>query len=120
MHRLYVAPCSSNFLVQYAITTQLRSAAETELVKSSGTNVVSAKDLIQEAGDSFEALSTLLGEDQWFFGKQNPGLFDASVFAYTQLLLDDELGWAENQLGEVLRKCGNLVRHRERIVVMYY
>lgn len=121
MHRLYVAPCSSNFLVQYAITTQLRSAAETELVKSAGTNIISAKDLMRDAEDAFEALSDLLGNDnEWFFGKQKPGLFDASVFAYTQLLLDEKLGWEENQLGEVLGKCSNLVRHRDRIVELYY
>lgn len=120
MHRLYVAPCSSNFLVRYAIASQLRSAAETELVKSSGTNVVSAKDLIRDAEDAFEALSTLLGADEWFFGKQKPSLFDASVFAYTQLILDESLGWQENPLGDVLEKHGNLVRHREKIVQMYY
>ncbi|CZT24793.1 related to mitochondrial outer membrane protein (Sam35) [Ramularia collo-cygni] len=121
MHRLYVAPCSSNFLVQYAISSQLRSAAETELVKSSGTTVVSAKDLIRDAEDAFEALSTLLGGDEWFFGKQKPELFDASVFAYTQLVLDEKLGWEENPLGDVLKeKHGNLVRHRERIAGEYY
>lgn len=120
MHRLYVAPCSSNFLVQHAIASQLRSAAETELVKSSGTNIVSAKDLVRDAKDAFEALSTLLEDDQWFFGNNTPGLFDASVFAYTQLLLGEQLIWEENLLGEVLRGYGNLVTHRERIVEKYY
>lgn len=120
MHRLYVAPCSSNFLVQYAIVSQLRSAAETELVKSSGTTIVSAKDLIRDAEDAFEALSTLLGSNKWFFGKDKPGLFDASVFAYTLLLLDEKLGWEENSLGEVLGRHENLVRHREKIVELYY
>lgn len=120
MHGLYVASCSSNFLVQYAIAAQLRSAAETELVKSSGSNSVSAKDLIRDAEDAFEALSTLLAGDAWFFGKDKAGLFDASVFAYTQLLLDETFGWEDNSLGKVLGRFENLVRHRERIAEAYY
>lgn len=89
-------------------------------MKSSGTTIVSAKDLIRDAQDAFEALSTLLGDDTWFFGTQKAGLFDASVFAYTQLLLDEEMGWEQNLLGEVLREFENLVRHRDSIVQAYY
>ena len=79
-------------------------------------------DLYSEADKAFEALSILLGEDLWFFGSGGPGLFDASVFAYTQLLLEDRLGlgWKEKKLGRALRRRDNLVRHRERILARYY
>lgn len=72
------------------------------------------------AEDAFASLSTLLGGDQWFFAQQAPGLFDAAVFAYTHLLLDDEMGWQENRLGEGLQKFENLVQHRNRIAELYH
>lgn len=77
-------------------------------------------DLYSEADKAFEALSLLLGEDEWFFGSESPTLFDASVFAYTQLLLDERLVWAEGKLSAVVRRRGNLVRHRGRVVGRYY
>ena len=77
-------------------------------------------DIYSEADKAFEALSILLGEDTWFFDNDRPALFDASVFAYTQLLLDDELGWKEKKLCQVLRRRDNLVQHRERLRVRYF
>jgi metaxin len=76
--------------------------------------------LYSEADKAFEALSILLGEDSWFFGSDRPGLFDASIFAYTQLLLDDTLGWKEKKLCRALGRRDNLVQHRERLLVKYY
>lgn len=63
----------------------------------------------------------LLGEDAYFFGAEEPGLFDAAVFAYTHLMLDDGMmGWAENVLGRYVRRYANLVEHRERIKRGYF
>lgn len=90
------------------------------MVKSAGTNVVDADVLLKEAEEAFEALSQLLGEQEWFFGAERPGLFDASVFAYLHLMLDEKLGWTHNPLGEGLRRFENLVGHRERIVERFY
>ncbi|EGP91302.1 unnamed protein product [Zymoseptoria tritici ST99CH_3D7] len=120
VHRLYVAPCSSQPFVQMSIAQQLRTAAEAELVKSAATNIVSAPDLIREADEAFESLSNLLGKERWFFGQDEPGLFDASVFAYTHLLLEERLGWRHNPLEEVLQRWPNLVWHRDRVVVRYF
>jgi metaxin len=103
-----------------AIARKLRTAAETELVKSAAATIISAPDLVREAQEAFEALSTLLGEERWFFGGRNPGLFDASVFAYTHLVLDQRLGWAHNPLREPLERYPNLVQHRERIKDEYF
>lgn len=101
-----------------SISHTLRAAAEAELLKQSA--VIDADDLYSEADKAFEALSTLLGDDLWFFGGDKPALFDASVFAYTQLLLDDGLGWKEKKLCMALRSRENLVLHRERLLVRYF
>jgi metaxin len=115
---LYVSPTSSNPLVRASISHQLRVAAEAELLKH--TSIIDTDDLYSEADKAFEALSILLGEDSWFFGNNKPALFDASVFAYTQLLLDDELGWKEKKLCRALRRRANLVQHRDRLLVRYF
>lgn len=102
------------------IAYQLRRAAESELVKAAASNVISEVDILREAEEALNALSTLLGQDSWFFGQQNPSLLDASVFAYTHLILDSGLEWSQNGLLEHLKKHENLVQHRDRIVDMYY
>jgi metaxin len=96
----------------------LQQAARDELLKISP--YIDVEDLEAEADNAFEALSTLLGDDRYFFGRENPGLFDASLFAYTQLLLNDGLGWIHNPLGRSLRKYDNLVQHRERLLEKYF
>jgi metaxin len=115
---LYVAPTSSNPLVRASVSYQLRCAAEAELLKH--TSIIDIDDLYSEADKAFEALSILLGGNKWFFGNDKPALFDASVFAYTQLLLDDEFGWEEKKLCLALRRRENLVQHRERLLVRYF
>jgi metaxin len=64
----------------------------------------------------------LLGKDDWFFGARNPALFDASVFAYTHLLLDDGLGkgWVDARLRDALKERKRLVTHRDRILATYF
>jgi len=114
----YVSPISSNLLVRASISHQLRAAAEAELLKH--TSIIDTDDLYSEADKAFEALSILLGEDSWFFGSGKPALFDAAVFGYTQLLLDEELGWREEKLSRALRRRANLVQHRERLLVRYF
>ena len=104
-------------MVQATISHQLRTAAEAELRKHSAT--IDIDDLYSEAVKAFEALSLLLDEDDWFFGDE-PSLFDASVFAYTHLLLDEKMGWKEKRLVRAVRNRRNLVRHRDRLLVRYF
>lgn len=111
-------PISNNLIVCKIISHQLRAAAEAELSKYG--SVIDIDDLYSEADKAFEALSIILGEDQWFFGGETPTLFDASVFAYTQLLLDEKMGWKEKRLVRAIRKRENLIRHRERLLVKYF
>jgi metaxin len=106
--------------VRLAISRELRLAAEAELAKFS--SIISDETLYNQADEAFAALETLLGKDDWFFGAQRAGLFDASVFAYTHLLLDDTLGkgWVDTRLRDALMTRRRLVMHRERILTMYF
>ncbi|KAF7125559.1 hypothetical protein CNMCM5793_001819 [Aspergillus hiratsukae] len=112
--RLYVGPSTSNCAVRTALAMQLQHAAREELLKTSAYVDVIA--LEADAADAFEALSTLLGDNEYFFERPHPGLFDASVFAYTHLILDEGMGWKQNRLGALLRQHENLVQHRDRLL----
>ncbi|KAK7181359.1 hypothetical protein PSPO01_12653 [Paraphaeosphaeria sporulosa] len=117
---LYILPTSSNPFVRLSIAGDLRRAAEKELLKFSA--IIDAEELHRHAEEAFEALETALGDDPWFFGASQPGLFDASVFSYTHLLMDDNLGngWTDTRLRDALLKRKYLTRHRERIVASYF
>lgn len=98
---------------------QLQKAAREELLKINN-GYADAGELLDEAKEAFAALETLLAGDEWFFGRAGPGVFDAGVFAYTHLLLDEGLGWVRTELGDVVRGCEGLVRHRERVLEVYF
>lgn len=78
--------------------------------------MIDVEALHRDCDKAFEALSELLGDDEFFFGKERPGLFDASVFAYTHIFLDESLDWKETKLEEILKQYGNLVEHQSRII----
>ncbi|KNG47849.1 mitochondrial outer membrane protein [Stemphylium lycopersici] len=111
---LYILPTSRNPFVRLSIARDLRAAAEAELLKYS--TVINEETLFNQADEAFAALDKLLGGDEWFFGAQRPGLFDASVFAYTHLLLDEGLGrgWVDGRLRDRVMGKRGLVEHRER------
>jgi len=120
---LYVDTVSANTVVRATIAHQLQRAALDELRKT--TPVIDPEEIIADGKEAFTALSTTLGDDEWFFGQNEIGLFDAAVFAYTCLLLEGNgglVGWGENQLGDAVRRAGNgnLVRHCERIRGLYF
>ncbi|KAF1846894.1 uncharacterized protein K460DRAFT_280264 [Cucurbitaria berberidis CBS 394.84] len=117
---LYILPSSRNAFVRLTLARALRLAAEQELRKFSP--VVNAETLYSQAEEAFRALDMLLGDDKWFFGAKGPGLFDASVFAYTHLLLDEGLGrgWVDTRLRDALVGRERLVKHRERVVGKYF
>lgn len=75
---------------------------------------------MRDAANALSALSELLGEDQWFFGQKQPSMLDASVFAYTQLILDESLQWGENELAKHTSQHQNLVNHRDRILNQFF
>ncbi|KAB8290657.1 hypothetical protein EYC80_008298 [Monilinia laxa] len=111
---LYIDPTSSSPLVRLYTSHQLRSAAEAELRKSA--EIIDEDLIYREADRAWEALSLLLGEEKWFAG-DGPGIFDASVFAYTWLLGNEGLEWekGDKRLSQGVERWENLVKHRERI-----
>lgn len=102
------------------IAYQLQRAAQHELTKASTSNTIDAHEIMKEAEVAFEALSNALDEDEWFFGGKSAGLFDASVFAYTHLILDEEMQWPDNELGKIVMEHGSLVQHRDRMLELYF
>ena len=75
---------------------------------------------MRDAEEAYEALAALIGSDDWFFESQKPGILDASVFAYSHLILDVNMAWKDNWLKRTLEKYQNLVNHQERIAEMYF
>ena len=115
---LYVETASRSSAVQAATAWQLRAAAIEELGKSG--KVIDGEELYERADEAFSALSTMLGGNDWFFGVEEPGLFDASLFAYTFLLLDREVLWKDRRMIDMVRSHENLVRHCDRIREEYF
>ncbi|KAI1495211.1 hypothetical protein F5X96DRAFT_207778 [Biscogniauxia mediterranea] len=116
LFQLYIAPVSNAAHVRTAILYQLRRAAEAEIVRSTRRPAVDPVALYSEAREAFRALETVLKSGPWFFDSSQPGLFDASVFAYTHPILDKGLPWEDRRLADILKECPGLMEHRERIL----
>lgn len=113
---LYIHPSTRSLPVRLALSRSLQVAAMAELLTTSAT--ISPEALYADAEAALGALSALLRDDRWFFGAEKPGLFDASVFAYTYLLFGG-LEWVEMGMKEK-GEWENLRRHRGEIVRRYY
>ncbi|KAM0485253.1 hypothetical protein ACHAPX_001237 [Trichoderma viride] len=111
---LYLPPSP---ILQLPSLHALRNAATAEILKTTRSSIISSDQLLSDATDALRSLSALLSDNEWFFGRPEPGLFDAEVFAYTYLILDPEFGWAgdDNSLAKCLVKFANLVEHRTRL-----
>ena len=111
---LYVSSASSSHPVRLSLARQLQSAAREELLKTN--TILDSGQLYAQAEQAFAALSTLLAEDEFFFGQTTPGLFDASLFAYTQVILDTSLNFSNPTLKLALQQHDNLIQHRDRLI----
>lgn len=98
----------------------MQSAAEVEILRGCGGNLIRPNELFDDAQNAFQALSTLLGQQHWFFDGSKPGMFDAAVFSYTHLLLDLPFHSQESQLKSIVANYDNLIAHRDRILSQYY
>ncbi|ERT02250.1 hypothetical protein HMPREF1624_00548 [Sporothrix schenckii ATCC 58251] len=141
--RLYADAASTSPLIRCALAGQLRTAAAAEVWgSSSGAQAVTASataQLYRDAEAALAALSTLLTEEdaneeadgRYFFGSHEPTLFDAAVFSYTHLLLEDDddndqngrrprFRWHNRVLPDMVRAHPRLVEHRDHIVARYW
>ncbi|KAI4121841.1 MAG: hypothetical protein LQ338_006139 [Usnochroma carphineum] len=120
---LYISRTTTSSLVRFSLSHHLRTAALSEILKTSSSPMVDIDALYRASDEAFSALSVLLGDNEWFFGEEEAGLMDASVFAYTHLLLDKAMGWEEvERMGQGLRegRWKNLAEHRRRIFEKCY
>lgn len=166
LRRLYISPVSRTSLVQRALLAQLRAAARAEIAKGpdaptttgawalegnlgdlltwalSGRTVLDPEKIYADARRAMEALETLLAQNTdghaWFFGAARPSLFDAHVFSYTHLILDDgyilpdtsslrerseppvNTFWVDDTLRKIVRSCPRLVEHAETMFRTYW
>lgn len=151
--------------MQRALLAQLRAAARAEIANApdaptttgwalegnlgdlltwalSGRTVLDPEKIYADARRAMEALETLLAQNTdgsaWFFGAARPSLFDAHVFSYTHLILDDDnilpdissskeriessvdRLWGDDTLRNIVRSCPRLVEHAETMLRTYW
>ncbi|EGD92022.1 hypothetical protein H112_00311 [Trichophyton rubrum D6] len=116
--KAYVNPSTKNPLVRATLAYQLKEAAKDQLHRKD--TYIDPEDILSEAKEAFNSLSYLLGDNVYFTHGSTPCWFDASLFSYTHLILDETLGWKYNPLASFLEEHPNLVQHRQRILDKYF
>ncbi|EWC46612.1 hypothetical protein DRE_04099 [Drechslerella stenobrocha 248] len=99
--------------VTAVIGAQMRNAALASIRQSHVQPT--GRALYAAAAEAWDALSTLLDEEQWFFGARDAGVFDAGVFAYAHLMLA-----SGGELAAVVNRHENLVAHEARVRRKWY
>jgi metaxin len=124
---LYIDPSSRNIIVRSTLLHQVRGAAESEILSTTRRGFVDTDVLYADARTAFSALETALlgavgsaGAGGFFSGAEEAAIFDAEVFAYTNLILDETLGWVDTHLRDVLSGHSALTRHREKMLCTYF
>ncbi|KAH6690560.1 hypothetical protein F5X68DRAFT_274472 [Plectosphaerella plurivora] len=124
---LYIDPSSRNMIVRSTLLHQVRGAAESEILSTTRRGFIDTDVLYADAKAAFSALETILLEtsgsgsaDGFFSGAAEAAILDAEVFAYTNLILDETLGWVDNHLRNYLSEYPALTRHRENMLRTYF
>lgn len=97
---------------------QLYNQIKKKLSIRQKTGFLNGKEIYVDASHALHALSIKLGQDVWFFGAKSPSFIDATLFAYTHLILSTNL--PDDTLIHEIRKYKNLVEHSKRIYNMYF
>ncbi|QSL64319.1 hypothetical protein MERGE_001619 [Pneumocystis wakefieldiae] len=92
---------------------QLQNQVRKRLSVRQKTGLLNAKEVYTDASYALHALSIKLGQDNWFFGAEDPSYIDATLFAYTHLVLSINL--PDDTLAREIKKHENLVKHAERV-----
>ncbi|SPN97390.1 related to mitochondrial outer membrane protein (Sam35) [Cephalotrichum gorgonifer] len=124
---LYVPP-ENPYPVRASLLHTLRAAAEEEILAVTRSPFVNPDAIYAAAEEALEALEDLLRGKEWFFEgeegeeerERGPTLFDASVFAYTNFLLEDRFVWGDERLRGLVAGFPSLVEHRGRILGKYW
>ena len=83
-------------------------------VWSQGIGRHTDQDILQFARDDFQALSTLLGQDNFFFGKSKAHLVDIVVFSMISMVLDPA-EYVKSPLIGIVNEFTNLVAFKNRM-----
>ncbi|PWW78279.1 hypothetical protein C7212DRAFT_358275 [Tuber magnatum] len=111
---------SSVSAVSSFLLRQTKAAARQQVLQAHPGGVLDPRKIYAGAGDALEAISAILGKDTWFFGSRDPGLFDASVFAYTHPILNLRWHSEEDALFRAVMGHENLLGHERRIRVKFF
>ncbi|KAL5606111.1 uncharacterized protein BROUX77_003304 [Berkeleyomyces rouxiae] len=133
LRQLYIAPVSASSGVQTASLRGLRRAAASAVAAAAATGpsalssagaaaALQADALYADARAALAALEAELARSTsgWFFDALRPTAFDAAVFAYVHLLLDESLVWGDDTLPCAVASFMRLVAHRDRVLDEYW
>ncbi|KAG0028583.1 hypothetical protein BGZ81_004598 [Podila clonocystis] len=86
---------------------------------------IDREQIFEEAATAIESIATLLGNSDYFFGKDAPSSLDAIVFAYLHVILTlpkirtDDSG-RSSELARIVRKHSNLYEYSQKIWRKYF
>ncbi|KAF9332414.1 hypothetical protein BG006_004730 [Podila minutissima] len=86
---------------------------------------IDREQIFEEAATAIESIATLLGDSDYFFGKDAPSSLDAIVFAYLHVILTlpkiraDDSG-RSSELARIVRKHSNLYEYSQKIWRKYF
>ncbi|KAI9237265.1 MAG: hypothetical protein BYD32DRAFT_461744 [Podila humilis] len=82
--------------------------------------------IFEEAASAIDSIATLLGDSDYFFGKDAPSSLDAIVFAYLHVILTlpkvrsaDDSG-RSSELARIVRKHSNLFEYSQKMWRKYF
>ncbi len=104
-----------NFLVNI-ISGKIRKDV-TAKIYGQGIARHTKEDIYTHGMQDIEALSNLLGSDEWFFGGKKPSLLDIWAHAFISSLIRAPF---HDALSENTRKIDNLVAHTDRFDALVY
>lgn len=105
------APFPMRYIAPIMARRQVKAA-----LSHHGMGSHSDQEILELANVVLKSVSTLLGEEEWFFGGE-PSSLDATLFGLlAQMLLSD----VQNPMSELARSFPNLVYFTERVAQQYY
>ena len=135
--RLYADAASSSMFVRTSLAGQLQAAAAAEVwgASTATPSAFAVAHIYKDAAVALAALQSVLEDNDddapFFFNRKEPTIFDAAVFSYTHLLLEDgdqsdnanaskRFRWHNAELCNLVRGRPLLVRHRDTVANRYW
>lgn len=130
LYSLYILPANQPLLDRLYLPKSilvipqrraLRDAATAEILKQTRrTAGIDYDQLLADANSALLALSAKLGEHRYFSETDIPDILDAELFSYLNIIMDENLGWVDDRLSQLVPRFGNLVAHRDQLLAQYW